>query len=95
VNGIPGRYSRYSPSNRGVCVSVLLNPTLIDTRPYGTITNTPEAMSSKYPDRITLQLRFLKDDVAAVDDNNDQNAVSDGPSSTGGVLPLADYLVIG
>jgi hypothetical protein len=84
-NGIPGRYSRMA--GRNACsISVMLNPTLIDTRPSGSVANTVEAMSSQYPDQITLQLRYLKDDVG-------ESALA-LPGSTGGVLPLADYLIV-
>jgi len=93
-NGIPARYSRMvassDASRKEQCVSVVLNPTLIDTRPPGTIdvTTVQGAGSSLYPDQITLQLRYLKTGVTSPDDD-------DLPSSTGGVLPLADYIVIG
>ena len=70
------------------CISVMLNPTLIDSRPPGTVENTDAAMSSQIPDSITLQLRYLKD-------NNVDFIAQALPESTGGVLPLADYLVIG
>lgn len=69
------------------CISVLLNPTLIDTRPSGSVASTQAAMSSSAPESITLQLRYLKDGVSDIDE--------DRPESTGGVLPLADYLLIG
>lgn len=62
--------------NDSNCVSVLLNPTLIDSRPPGLVTMSAEAMSTAYPDQITLQLHY-----------------KDG--ATSGVLPLADYLMIG
>jgi hypothetical protein len=71
----------------GGCMSVMLNPTLIDTRPSGTVASTDAAMSSQRPDSITLQLRYLKEGV----DLSAQALLE----STGGVLPLADYLVIG
>jgi hypothetical protein len=70
------------------CISVILNPTLIDTRPPGTVANTEVAMSSENPDIITLQLRYLQDDFEAQSDRS-------SPEATGGVLPLADYIVIG
>lgn len=94
VNGIPGRYSRYDKKIRGDCISVMLNPTLIDTRPYGTVANTPISMSSQYPEQITLQLRYNKEDVdnKKMNDNNQDNVSS---ATTGGVLALADYIVIG
>ena len=52
--------------------------------------NLAEAASAQYPDRITLQLRYLKDGVDA--QNEELRRL---PESTGGVLPLADYIVIG
>jgi hypothetical protein len=69
------------------CISVILNPTLIDTRPPGTVAGSDDAMTSNRPNKITLQLRYLKDNVNEVD-----RAL---PQSTGGVMPLADYIVIG
>lgn len=69
------------------CISVMLNPTLIDTRPSGSVLNTEAAMSSNNPDSITLQLRYLKDGL-----DLSERAM---PEATGGVLPLADYLLIG
>lgn len=89
-NGIPGRYSRMVGGGGGGvdCISVMLNPTLIDTRPPGTVENTDAAMSSQIPNSITLQLRYLKD-------KNVDVIARELPESTGGVLPLADYLVIG
>jgi len=65
----------------------MLNPTLIDARPSGTVQNTDASMSSQNPDSITLQLRHLKDNVDRLD-----GAL---PESTGGALPLADYVIIG
>jgi len=90
-NGIPGRYARMAATtgDRADCISVLLNPTLIDTRPSGSVVSTPAAMSSRAPESITLQLRYLKDDDVVSDDDRER------PESTGGVLPLADYLLIG
>ncbi|CAB9506364.1 Protein of unknown function, DUF399 [Seminavis robusta] len=87
-DGIPGRFARMA-SNGMTCTSVMLNPTLIDTRPSGTVGNVADAASSQYPDRITLQLRYLKD---GVDVQNPEERRS--PESTAGVLPLADYIVI-
>ena len=96
-NGIPGRYARIKATeqqqsdqesvvNTG-CTSILLNPTLIDSRPSGTVGM--EGADSSHPDTITLQLRYLKDDI---DRNSPDRSLA---SSTGGVLPLADYLLIG
>jgi len=96
--GVVGRYQRLLDRNKGdsdaksiadaMNVSVLLNPTLIDTQPSGSAAAYMNASSSAYPDQITLQLRYLKDDV--VPSSPDRSL----PSSTGGVLPLADYIVI-
>lgn len=88
-DGIPARYTRMianqpSPSSS---VSVMLNPTLIDTRPSGSVSNVVGAESSLNPDLITLQLRYLKAGVEFKD-----RAL---PSSTAGVLPLSDYIIIG
>ena len=87
-NGIPGRFARMGGDSL-CCTSVLLNPTLIDTRPSGSVSNLADAASSQFPDRITLQLRYLKD---GVDVQNPE--VRRLPESTGGVLPLADYIVV-
>lgn len=69
--------------------SVVLNPTLIDSRPPGTVSLIRDADSPDFPERLTLQLRYLKDDVLADDTERDL------PSSTGGVLPFADFVLIG
>ena len=80
-NGIPGRYARYGSD----CTSIILNPTVIDSRPPGTV----ELMANNYvqPDRMALQLRYMKEGVN--EDTEERNL----PSSTGGVMPLADYLL--
>ena len=80
--------ARVSEMNSLMNVAVLLNPTLIDSRPSGSANAYMNAASSAYPDRITLQLRYLKDDVPPSSEDREL------PSSTGGVLPLADYIVI-
>ena len=85
-NGIPGRFFRMVGETQD-CISVMLNPTLIDTRPSGTVAGSDDAMTSNKPNKITLQLRYLKDNVSDVD-----RAL---PESTGGVMPLADYIIIG
>lgn len=87
-NGIPGRYVRMAGGTYD-CKSVILNPTLIDTRPPGTVSMLPEAYSSDYPDRLTLQLRYVKDGIDSF------SSSAQLPESTGGVMPLADYLLIG
>jgi hypothetical protein len=89
-DGIPGRFARMAGETGLSCVSVMLNPTLIDTRPSGTVGNSAEVTSSQYPDRLTLQLRYLKDGVDL--QNPEERRI---PDNTGGVLPLADFIVIG
>ena len=58
--------------------SIIINPTLIDTRPSGSVSNIVGADSSKTPDKLTLQLRYNKPDGM----------------EQGGVLPFADYIVV-
>jgi len=87
-NGIPGRYARMAGAT-SECTSIILNPTLIDTRPSGSVSNVADADSNEYPDRLTLQLRYLKEGVDV------QSPDSRSPSSTGGVLPFSDYIVVG
>lgn len=87
-NGIPGRFARMGGTSFS-CTSVMLNPTLIDTRPFGSVSNVAGAESSQFPDKITLQLRYLKAGV----DKQDLKARKRA-ESTGGVLPLADYIVV-
>lgn len=86
-DGIPGRYTRMAGSSRD-CVSVILNPTLIDTTPPGSMRNVVNSASSEQPDKIVLQLRYLKDDVDVFSPDRVL------PSSTGGVLALADYILV-
>ena len=86
-NGIPGRFTRLS-NGRYDCTTMVINPTLIDSRPPGSVSNIPGSDSSKTPDLITLQLRYLKDDV------DPTSELSRLPESTGGVLPFADYVIV-
>eukprot|EP00977_Amphora_coffeiformis_P010824 scaffold2536_cov169-Amphora_coffeaeformis.AAC.17 len=90
AKGIPGRFARIVAEQQPQvsCTSILLNPTLIDTRPSGTVTM-EEGASSARPDIITLQVRYLKD---GIDRNSPDRTLA---SSTGGVMPLADYVLIG
>jgi hypothetical protein len=89
--GIPGRYARMlaSSGKGGDSVSVLLNPTLSDTRPAASV----DAMMANNNllaanvDQLTLQLRYLK---AGLQEDEDRSL----PSSTGGVLSMADYLLV-
>ena len=91
--GIPGRYQRMASSSADEkrvvnCISVILNPSLIDTRPSGSISmvrNTNASMSGV--DNLTLQLRYPK---RGVDPESLEGRES---STTGGVLALADYIV--
>ena len=90
AKGIPGRYARIVADRQpqASCTSILMNPTLIDSRPSGSVT-TEEGGSSTRPDTITLQVRYLKD---GIDRNSPDRTFA---SSTGGVMPLADYVLIG
>ena len=85
--GIPGRYARMAGSFCD-CISVILNPTLIDTSPPGTVGRIPNSDSSQNPDQIILQLRYQKDDM----DRMSPDGVL--PASTGGFLALADYIIV-
>ena len=84
-DGIVGRYARMAKGKRDN-ISVILNPTLIDTRPSGSVSMA--ANDSSGADQITLQVRYLKQ---GVDPSGPERRL---PSSTGGVLPLADYIVM-
>jgi uncharacterized iron-regulated protein len=86
-DGIPGRYIRMAGDSRD-CTSLILNPTLIDTTPPGSVGGIANSDSSQYPDKIILQLRYLKDNVDVM------SVERTLPSSTGGVLALADYIVV-
>lgn len=89
--GITGRYQRMANDKQLDCISVILNPSLIDTRPSGSVSmlsNTASATSATKTDGLTLQLRYLKRDVDA------GSLDSEASSSTGGVLALADYIVL-
>jgi len=96
VGGITGRYTQMmaattakggSPPKHNI--AILLNPTLIDTRPSGSVSNILNSDSSSYPDKLTLQLRYVKEGV----DANSVEAVI-APQNTGGVLPLSDYIIV-
>lgn len=68
------------------CVSILLNPTPIDTRPSG-LSSMDVDMSFRNPESITLQLQYKEKSSVDYD-----SIVLDNASV--GILPLADYLVI-
>lgn len=81
--GVPGRYQRFASADattKSSCTSIMLNPSLIDTRPSGSVDMANNNLVRT--DQITLQLRYLKDEAPQ------ESRV------TGGVLPLADYLVV-
>jgi hypothetical protein len=88
--------NRTSSSNfRRQCISVLLNPTLIDSRPSGSVNAYADAsaLSSSYPDKITLQLPYRMDGTTPGAGFPEERK---SPSNTtNGVLPLADYIVVG
>ena len=95
--GITGRYQRLAKKEAAAngqqlnCLSVILNPTLIDTRPSGSVSmesNTASAGSKIGNNGLSLQLRYLK---KGIDVGSPESRES---SATGGVLPLADYLVL-
>ena len=88
VNGVVGRYSRLVGDTRD-CTSIMLNPTLIDTLPSGSVGNINGFASSQTQNNITLQLRYSKE---GVDMSFPDRFL---PFNTGGVMPLADYLMIG
>lgn len=89
TGGITGRFQRMASEQQLDCKSVILNPTLIDTRPSGSVSMMSNvAASASGPDDLTLQLRYLKE---GVDVGSKESRL---PESTGGVLALADYLVL-
>ena len=87
-NGIPGRFSRMAEGQQISCQTVVINPTLIDSRPSGSVVGVAGSDASDAPDRITLQLRYLKDGVDAA---SNARAL---PESTGGVMPFSDFIVV-
>ena len=87
--GIPGRYQRMAADEQLGCISVILNPSLIDTRPSGSVSMmSNSAASASGASGLALQLRYLK---RGVDVGSFESRES---SNTGGVLALADYIVI-
>jgi hypothetical protein len=86
-DGIPGRFMRMTDSSVA-CTSVIINPTLIDSRPSGSVSGIAGS-DMVTPNSITLQLRYLKDGV----DNNSTEGQK-FPESTGGVLKFSDYIVV-
>jgi hypothetical protein len=89
-NGIPGRFARMAAKDKMMeCTSVVINPTLIDSRPSGSVASIPTSDSAAYPDRITLQLRYVKSDGAATGLETGLPAVKQE-----GVLPFSDFVVV-
>lgn len=101
VGGITGRYQRMASSASSSntdqqqtamsCISVILNPSLIDTKPPGSVNMMTNLASSELDtgrNGLSLQLRYLKKgvDVGSPETRKSEN--------TGGVLPVADYFVI-
>mmetsp|Transcript_17045 Transcript_17045/g.25805 ORF Transcript_17045/g.25805 Transcript_17045/m.25805 type:complete len:548 (+) Transcript_17045:536-2179(+) len=93
--------SIYSSTNKGSinnsqreCISVLLNPTLIDSRPSGSVNayTDASALSSLNPDKITLQLPYGTDGRVPVGNREEDKSTA---KISNGVLPLADYIVVG
>jgi len=81
--GIPGRYDRMAGDTRD-CVSIMLNPSLVDTRSPGSISM---EQNTSDPNKLTLQLIYAK---AGVDATTDARFLDE---NIGGSLPLADYIV--
>jgi hypothetical protein len=87
-NGIPGRFSRMAAKeNLFDCKSVVINPTLIDSRPSGSVANIPTSDLPQYPERVTLQLRYVKSGEVDPDTGL-------AHESREGVLPFSDYVVL-
>ncbi len=89
-NGIPGRFARMAAKENSLdCTSVVINPTLIDSRPSGSVASIPTSDLAQYPERITLQLRYVKSNSAGT---NPKTGLS--PEKKEGVLPFSDYVVL-
>ena len=86
-NGIPARFARMA-SPETACMTIIINPTLIDSRPSGSVAGV-EGAESVSADTITLQLRYLKD---GVDPTNAE--LRRLPENTGGVLEFSNYIVV-
>ena len=89
--GITGRYQRMAQDQNLSCNSVILNPTLIDTRPSGSVSmesNVASAASTLGDNGLSLQLRYIKKGIQVGTPESRESR------NTGGVLPLADYVVL-
>ena len=98
-NGIPGRFSRMAKSKQldAGCTAVVINPTLIDSRPSGSVSRIPTSDSAEYPERVTLQLRYTKSSgtiVGGGDISSPPKSSSSSSSSSEGVLSFSDYVVV-
>jgi len=105
-NGIPGRFSRMAKSNRldagCTCTAVVINPTLIDSRPSGSVSRIPTSDSAEYPERVTLQLRYTKSAAAVPgtvvgnvsQPNKSTRTSSSNENESEGVLSFSDYVVV-
>lgn len=84
-NGVPGRFSRMARSMQldSKCTAVVINPTLIDSRPSGTVAHIPTSDSAEHPERVTLQLRYTKE--------GEDLSLS---KQSEGVLSFSDYVVV-
>ena len=76
-----------SPPNHNI--AVLLNPTTINTIPSGSVSNMVDSDLSNFPDKLILQLRFIKKGIVL---NLVKTACA--PQNTGEVLPLSNYIVV-
>ncbi len=81
--GIPGRYDRMVGKSRD-CVSLILNPSLIDTQPSGSISMSQNTYD---PNQLILQLIYAKEGIDATTDDRFKD------ENIGGSLPLADYIL--
>jgi len=87
--GITGRFQRMAKDQPLDSISVILNPTLTDTRPSASMSEMRNSAASEWgKDELTLQLRYLKKGVPVGSPESRES------SNTGGVLALADYIVI-
>lgn len=97
VGGITGRYQRMAAATSADqqlmdCISVILNPSLIDTKPPGSVNMLTNLASSELEagtNGLSLQLRYLKRDV----DVGSPTEISKS-ENTGGVLPFCDFLIV-
>jgi hypothetical protein len=88
--GVNGRFARMAAKDKFLdCTTVVINPTLIDSRPSGSVASIPTSDSAEYPERITLQLRYLKSDPVNINPE-----AGNGIDKKEGVLSFSDWVVI-